>query len=82
MWAGDSISHNIDSLTLETNIDHMVKVTEMVQTGLKDVPIWAAIGNHDNYPQDVFKAHKPRENEAVNEWGKKWREFDFLKDPV
>lgn len=60
----------------------MIKATELVQNGLKGIPLWAAIGNHDNYPEDIFKAHKPHENLSVNEWSKKWKLFDFLKDPV
>jgi len=56
----------------------MKNVTEMVMTKLHNIPFWAAIGNHDTYPQDMYKAHKPRENKAVNEWSLKWLEMDFL----
>ena len=29
-WGGDSIAHNLESLTLETNIEIMQNVTKMV----------------------------------------------------
>jgi sphingomyelin phosphodiesterase len=80
-WAGDSISHNLDSLTFKSNVDNMVRVSSAVNDAFKGIPLWAAIGNHDTYPQDIFKGHHPYENLAINRWSKSWRVFDFLDDP-
>ena len=74
-WAGDSISHNLDSLSFDQNVHNMVRVTKDVKAHLKDLPLYAAIGNHDTYPQDIFKAHRARENEAINQWDKSWSDF-------
>ena len=77
-WLGDSIAHHLDSLTEEDNINSMVKVSRQVQKAFKDIPLWAAIGNHDTYPQDLFEGKVPRQNKAINEWIKSWKEFDFI----
>jgi len=56
----------------------MKKVTKAVKHGLGDIKMYAAIGNHDTYPQDIFKGHRARENGAVNEWSVDWDDFPFL----
>ena len=72
MWGGDSIPHNVDTLTIETNIEIMKQITKQVQDGLGDIKIYPCIGNHDTYPQDVINMQVPRENKAINEWGPSW----------
>lgn len=72
LWAGDSIPHNLDSLTFDSNVEIMKNVTKQVVEGLKGITIIPAIGNHDTYPQDSIKMHIPKENPAVNEWAPTW----------
>jgi len=75
LWGGDSIPHNIDSLNFDTNVEIMKNVTAAVKEGLggnKDFRIYPTIGNHDTYPQDIFKFKTPRQNEAVNQWIDSW----------
>lgn len=75
LWGGDSIPHNVDSLTLQTNVDIMKNITKDVKEGLAGIKIYPAIGNHDTYPQDIIQMAIPRQNEAINEWAPKWKEW-------
>lgn len=79
MWTGDSVPHNLDTLTIQNNIDIMKNVTKMVKDGLKGYKMYPSIGNHDTYPQDVIKMTTPRENAAINAWGPAWDEW--IEDP-
>lgn len=81
MWAGDSIAHNLDTITYSQNVRSMIEVTQAVKNGLQGIPVYAAIGNHDTYPQDTFKGHNPRENKAINDWDSAWEDFGFLQEP-
>jgi sphingomyelin phosphodiesterase len=74
-WGGDSIPHNLDSLTFETNVHIMKNVTKDVAEGLSTFKIYPTIGNHDTYPQDDIKMTKPRSNPAINEWAPTWNQF-------
>lgn len=60
----------------------MIKISKMVDKKMGAIPFWAAIGNHDTYPQDSFKGHLRGENLAVSKWSQSWEQFGFLKDPV
>ena len=46
-WLGDSIPHNIDSLTLESNVEVMKNVTSLVESTLASQKVYPTIGNHD-----------------------------------
>lgn len=50
LWSGDSIPHNVDSLTFDSNVEIMKNITKDVKQGLKGHRIYPAIGNHDTYP--------------------------------
>ena len=50
LWPGDSIGHHLDSLSLELNVKEMIKVSQIVKEEIRDIPMWAAVGNHDTYP--------------------------------
>lgn len=50
LWGGDSIPHNIDTLTFATNVQIMKNVTAEVIMGLDGLKIYPTIGNHDTYP--------------------------------
>jgi len=50
MWGGDTIPHNIDTLTFETNVAIMKKVSQEMAEGLEDIRIFPTIGNHNTYP--------------------------------
>lgn len=49
-WGGDSLSHNIGTATLEESKINMNIVTKKLIDGFPDIPLFAAIGNHDTYP--------------------------------
>jgi len=50
MWAGDSVPHNVDSLTFDSNVAIMKNITKEVSDGLDGIKIFPCIGNHDTYP--------------------------------
>jgi len=75
MWGGDSIPHNLDSLQIDNSVQIMKNVTKIVADKLSDYPIYPTIGNHDTYPQDIFKMLSPRSNPAVNQWSPEWLQF-------
>lgn len=52
LWGGDSVPHNIGTISFESNLDTLVKATELVKNNLKDVKLYATVGNHDTYPLD------------------------------
>jgi len=81
LWTGDSIPHNIESVTFDETVNNMARVSREVADGLKGIPIYAAPGNHDTYPADIFLGHYAQENAAFTEWAKDWDSFSFLKDP-
>ena len=78
-WAGDSVPHNVDTLTIESNIEIMKNITADVLAGLGGIKLYPAIGNHDTYPQDVIKMRVPRENVAIQAWGPAWD--SIIQDP-
>lgn len=79
-WGGDSISHHLESLDFKENVASMKKVSSLVFDGLQGIPLYAAIGNHDTYPQDSFRGHYPRENLAVNEWAPSFNGLFFTQE--
>lgn len=72
LWSGDSVPHNIGTLTLESNVEQIKKVTQMVAEGLDGIRVYPTIGNHDTYPQDVISMQHPNDNEAINQWSSSW----------
>jgi hypothetical protein len=72
LWGGDSIPHNIDTLTFKSNVDIMKNITAEVFSGLEGIRIYPTIGNHDTYPQDIIGMSIPRQNKAINEWINSW----------
>jgi len=74
-WGGDSIPHNLDSLTFDTNVAIMKNVTADVAAGLSSFKVFPTIGNHDTYPQDDIKMTTARSNPAINEWAPTWNQF-------
>lgn len=52
-WGGDSIPHNVESLTFDDNVNIMKNVTKIVADSLEDLAIYPTLGNHDTYPQDI-----------------------------
>lgn len=79
LWGGDSIPHNVDSITLESNVQIMKNITKAVVDGLEGIKVYPAIGNHDTFPQDVIGMSIPKENKAINEWIGSWD--SLIEDP-
>jgi len=50
LWGGDSVPHNLGTITFDSNLDTVIKATELVKDNLKDAKIYATVGNHDTYP--------------------------------
>lgn len=65
-WGGDSVPHNIESLTFDTNVEIIKNITSEVKAGLDGLKIFPAIGNHDTYPQDEITMTAPQANKAIN----------------
>ena len=72
LWGGDSIPHNVDTLTFDSNVQIMRNVTAEVLTQLDDLRIYPTIGNHDTYPQDIIRMSIPKQNQAINQWIDTW----------
>ena len=60
LWGGDSIPHTLDNLDLATTVQIMKNVSAEVKQRIPDTHIYPTLGNHDTYPQDVFKFKTPR----------------------
>jgi len=54
LWGGDSIPHNLDTISFDSNLDTLLKATELVKDNIKDAKLYATVGNHDTYPQDYW----------------------------
>jgi len=80
MWGGDSIPHNVDTITLESNVQIMKNISAEVLTHLDGIKIYPTIGNHDTYPQDVIGMAIPKQNKAINEWIDAWD--PMITDPA
>jgi len=75
LWGGDSISHNLESVSEESNIEVMKNTTQMVAEGLKGYNIFPTIGNHDTYPQDQITVGGHGFEPAIKEWSPSWTQF-------
>jgi sphingomyelin phosphodiesterase len=71
MWGGDSSSHDSTTQSFNRTVDELTSVSKHVLSGLKDYPLFAAIGNHDAYPQDMIQANGEF-NEAIKAWMPAW----------
>jgi sphingomyelin phosphodiesterase len=79
-WMGDSIPHNLDSLSLENNTYIMKAVSQLVDMELIvkgdfGGRFFVTPGNHDDYPQDSFNNFKKRDNPVFNEYAPLWDAF-------
>ena len=59
LWGGDSIPHNMDSITKESDITTMRQVANQVSSAFSNFKVYVTLGNHDTYPQDRLLAHVP-----------------------
>ena len=71
-WGGDSIPHNVESLTYDDNVNIMKNVTQLVADGLDGIRVYPTVGNHDTYPQDIISMLQPKDNPAMQEWCPTW----------
>lgn len=76
LWVGDSIPHNLDSLSFETNVEIMQNVTQQLVDGLPahKGKIFPTIGNHDTYPQDVLSMDMSIDKN-FQAWAPSWLQF-------
>ena len=52
LWGGDNIAHDLEKLSVESNVEVIINTTKLVADGLKGLNIIPTMGNHDTYPQD------------------------------
>lgn len=74
-WGGDSIPHNLESLHEDSSVAILKNTTQMVADGLKGYSIFAAMGNHDTYPQDQIRVGGEGFEQAIKEWAPSWAQF-------
>ena len=77
-WLGDSIPHDTDSLDPVSNAEIMQNVTKLVTDEIVTkgkLPLFATPGNHDTYPQDMFKNFEKRDNPIFNNYAPLWAAF-------
>jgi hypothetical protein len=72
LWGGDSISHNLESITHEGVVEALKNVTRMVSDALEGIRVYPTIGNHDTYPMNSINMFDPSDNPVVNEWSPSW----------
>jgi len=72
LWGGDSVPHNADTGSFDSNLDTLVRATELVKDGIKDAKLYATVGNHDTYPLDYWVGTSPRDNPVLQKWKKSW----------
>jgi len=71
MWGGDSASHDAATQSFNETVSELEGVSNAVISGLKDYQIYATIGNHDAFPQDMIQA-TPKFNDAIRVWSRTW----------
>lgn len=75
LWGGDSIGHNLDSLTPDQVTNDLTKTTNKIKTAFSSVRVYPTIGNHDSYPMNIISRSKPHDNPYVNSWISNWSDF-------
>lgn len=74
-WGGDTISHNVESLTATSTVNIMINTTMQLTQAFPELKnkIFPTIGNHDSYPTDVFSmtAH----DKSFKSWSRAWLPF-------
>ena len=50
LWTGDVNSHNVWQYTKQGNLDAMANLTALFQKYFSGVPIFSAVGNHEEVP--------------------------------
>jgi sphingomyelin phosphodiesterase len=53
IWTGDSISHDVRSVTEEHVYRSIQILTDLLRDSFPDVPILVSLGNHDFHPANV-----------------------------
>ena len=54
MWTGDNTPHDIWQQSVEKNTVYTKKITEFINEHAPDIPVIAALGNHEFYPVNVM----------------------------
>lgn len=72
LWGGDSVPHNADTGSFDSNLDTLVRATELVSGGLKDANLYATVGNHDTFPLDYWVGTSPGDNPLLQKWKASW----------
>lgn len=72
LWGGDSVPHNLESISFESNLETLQKATELVKDNIKDGKLYATVGNHDTFPQDFWVGKDKGDNPLLQEWKKSW----------
>lgn len=75
LWGGDSIGHNLDSLTPEQVTNDQTKTTNKIKAAFSDIRVYPTIGNHDTFPANIISRSKPHDNPWVNSWISNWSQF-------
>ncbi|XP_045189493.2 acid sphingomyelinase-like phosphodiesterase 3a isoform X2 [Mercenaria mercenaria] len=74
LWTGDTVLHGKDKdLSYTINAGILDNVTDVIQTTLPGVPVYATFGNHDYWPNNQFPPHN---NLLYNETlDNRWRQW-------
>ena len=67
-WSGDSISHNLDSLSKNEVVTNKNLVIDRVMSKFKDIPVYFTLGNHDMYPLNKYADGVDTSEEVVSQY--------------
>ena len=57
IWTGDNASHDVWQITKDTPNKATKFVADVIRKYSKDIPVFPSIGNHEEYPVDLFDAY-------------------------
>lgn len=54
LWTGDNTPHDVWEQSVQENAIYTIKITEYLERHLPDLPVMAALGNHEFFPVNVM----------------------------
>ena len=69
-WTGDNTPHDVWEQSIDDNVIYTKEITQFLETHMPDVPVMAALGNHEFYPVNVmsFEEQDPVLEELAHVW--------------
>ena len=65
VWTGDSPSHFFYNMTQYEPIEAINFTCSVIRDKLKNIPVFPSLGNHENFPIDLFNPFNFSKNEFL-----------------